>query len=282
LISKITTEKVIDFPKEDLIYFNVGRDEKIYKVFLIDDQLILQVVKDHIIIMNKSLNELDSDSYIYLIQEINDTIVIVFEQDYICKINFLDLKQNNMVEICSFLLGVNTFHLDENGLLWIGMSEEGIFDELNPKGKGIYCINLIIGEMLFEEEFKGIMYECSSIQTLGSELYTSYEEEQTIVISTFSYDLNPENQSCQKKKMYHLDRKEYRYCDQLYVSESQILLFNNMENKQYAFKIVDDEMFIMKLFLDGIDPSQCDPTYKVVGEYLYILVENKLYRSKLI
>lgn len=88
MISKITTEKVIDFPKEDLIYFNVGRDEKIYKVFLIDDQLILQVVKDHIIIMNKSLNELDSDSYIYLIQEINDTIVIVFEQDYICKINF--------------------------------------------------------------------------------------------------------------------------------------------------------------------------------------------------
>lgn len=84
-----------------------------------------------------------------------------------------------------------------------------------------------------------------------------------------------------KKKMYHLDRKEYRYCDQLYVSESQILLFNNMENKQYAFKIVDDETFIMKLFLDGIDPSQCDPTYKVVGGYLYILVENELYRSKL-
>ncbi|MFB8735257.1 hypothetical protein ACEQPO_19940 [Bacillus sp. SL00103] len=185
LISKITTEKVIDFPKEDLIYFNVGRDEKIYKVFLIDDQLILQVVKDHIIIMNKSLNELDSDSYIYLIQEINDTIVIVFEQDYICKINFLDLKQNNMVEICSFLLGVNTFHLDENGLLWIGMSEEGIFDELNPTGKGIYCINLIIGEMLFEEEFKGIMYECSSIQTLGSELYTSYEEEQKLLFQLF-------------------------------------------------------------------------------------------------
>lgn len=88
MISKITTEKVIDFPKEDLIYFNVGRDEKIYMVFLIDDQLILQVVKDHSIIMNKSLNELDSDSYIYLIQEINDTIVIVFEQEYICKINF--------------------------------------------------------------------------------------------------------------------------------------------------------------------------------------------------
>lgn len=88
MISEITTEKVIDCPKEDLIYFNVGRDEKIYMVFLIDDQLILQVVKDHSIIMNKSLNELDSDSYIYLIQEINDTIVIVFEQDDICKINF--------------------------------------------------------------------------------------------------------------------------------------------------------------------------------------------------
>ncbi|MBR0639433.1 hypothetical protein [Bacillus safensis] len=280
MISKIATEKVIDFPKQDLIYFNVGRDEKIYMVFLIDDQLILQVVKDHSIIMNKSLNELDSDSYIYLIQEINDdTIVIVFEQDYICKINFLDLKENNMVEMCSFLLSVNTFHLDENGLLWIGISEEGIFDELNSKGKGMYCINLLVGEMLFEEEFKGIMYECSSIQTLESELYTSYEEEQTIVISTFSYDLNL--QSCQKKKMYHLDKKEYRYCDQLYVSESQILLFDNMENKQYAFRIVDDETFRMKLFLDGIDPSQCDPTYKVVGKYLYILVEDKLYRSKL-
>lgn len=269
---KLTAERVGSYERENIIYFNAGRDDQVFIVSVHDHKVILEVMKGSSLLIKKELHGFSEDAHFYLVDSYDDTIVIVYLENHTCQLAVYCVNSNKINPICSFLLSANVFHLGEDGLLWIGLTDEGMYDERNPQGKAIFAFHTEDRTFYFEDDFKEMMHECYAVQSIQSDLYACFEGEDCCVIGHYQI----EQDRIRTVAEYVLNGVQYSYCDQMSVSKNRVLLIQNHENTLFAFHEEHKETDVM---IHGID-RKGETTYRAVQDRMFIFHDNDLYLVK--
>lgn len=279
---KLVAKQIGEYKRENIFYFNISRDGRIYIVTLNNGLFVLEVFKDDSVIFKKNLEGISLDTHFYLVDSYDEEIIIVYLENHVCKLSTYCKESSEIHQICSFILSANVFHLDESGLLWIGLTEEGIFDDSNPRGKGLFAFHLKEQQFYFDDQFMGMMYECYALQSLNSNLYLCYEEEESIVIAQYNYKVGKTNYKLCKflKKHYLTNSEHFNYCDQMFISKNELILINNLEDRLYAFNIEEKKILELDLMIEGLD-GEAKKEYRIVGDKIFILNNNKIYLCEL-
>ncbi|KXZ13072.1 hypothetical protein P4T89_09990 [Bacillus nakamurai] len=272
---KLTAKQIGSYERDNIIYFNAGRDDQVFIVTVHDHKLILEVFKGRSLLTKKELNGFSEDTHFYLIDSYNETIVLVYLENHACQLSTYCVKSDEINQICSFILSANVFHLDANGLLWIGLTDEGLYDDSNPEGKAIFAFHVKDKMFYFEGHLKEMMYECYAIQSFESYLYVCFEGEDCIVIG--SYQIGRDR--IRTVYEYLIEDDKYSYCDQLSVSKNRVLLIQNPEDKLFAFHEVNEGLKEADVLIQGID-RKGKTTYRAVQDQIFILNDNVLYLVK--
>ncbi|MCP6680737.1 hypothetical protein [Bacillus nakamurai] len=269
---ELTAERVGSYEREHIIYFNAGRNDQVFIVSVHDHKVILEVMKGSSLLIKKELHGFSEDAYFYLIDSYDDTIVIVYLENHTCQLSTYCVNSNDINPICSFLLSANVFHLDGDGLLWIGLTDEGLYDERNPQGKAIFAFHAKERTFYFEDDFKEIMHECYAVQSIKSDLYVCFEGEDCCVIGHYQI----ERDRIRTVAEYVLDGDQYSYCDQLSVSKKRVLLIQNNEDNLFAFHEENKGLTEADVIIHGID-RKGKTTYRAVQDRIFIFNDNDLY-----
>ncbi|MGV2325151.1 hypothetical protein ACTHGW_06065 [Bacillus velezensis] len=272
---KLTAERVGSYERENIIYFNAGRDDQVFIVSVHDHKVILEVMKGSSLLIKKELHGFSEDAHFYLIDSYDDTIVIVYLENHTCQLAAYCVNSNKINPICSFLLSANVFHLGEDGLLWIGLTDEGMYDERNPQGKAIFAFHAEDRTFYFEDDFKEMMHECYAVQSIKSDLYVCFEGEDCCVIGHYQI----EQDRIRTVAEYVLDGDQYSYCDQLSVSKNRVLLIQNHEDNLFAFHEESKGLSEADVMIHGID-RKGKTTYRAVQDRMFIFHNNDLYLVK--
>ncbi|MCY8105743.1 hypothetical protein MOD07_03000 [Bacillus mojavensis] len=277
---KLVVKQSGEYKRENIFYFNISRDGRIYIVTLNNGTFVLEIFKDDSVILKKNLEGISLDTHFYLVDSYDEEIIIVYFEVHVCKLSKYCKESSEIHQICSFILSVNVFHLDESGLLWIGLTEEGIFDDSNPRGKGLIAFHLKEKQFYFNDQFMGMMYECYALQSLNSNLYLCYEEEESIVIAQYHYKVESKTNHkslCKVLKKHYLNNSEhFNYFDQMLILRNELILINNLEDRLYAFRIEEKKLIELDLMIEGLDREE-KKVYRTVGDKIFILNNNKIY-----
>ncbi|MCR9040017.1 hypothetical protein QRX25_18945 [Bacillus sp. L381] len=272
---ELTAERVGSYERENIIYFNAGRDDQLFIVSVHDHKIILEVMKGSSHLIKKELCGFSEDTHFYLIDSYNDTIVIVYLENHTCQLATYCINSNKINPICSFLLSANVFHLGEDGLLWIGLTDEGMYDERNPQGKAIFAFHAEDRTFYFEDDFKEMMHECYAVQSIKSDLYVCFEGEDCCVIGHYQI----EQDRIRTVAEYVLNGDQYSYCDQLSVSKNRVLLIQNHEDNVFAFHEESKGLSEADVMIHGIDRKE-ETAYRAVQNRIFIFNGNDLYLVK--
>lgn len=245
--------------------------------------------------MRFHLQGYDEDTYFYLIEIYRENIYVISIENHICQLAAFNKNSHDYQQICSFLISTDVFHIDRMGVLWSGLSDEGIFSDLNPKGQGIFAIDLDSQKPLYTSLFTGRMYECWGLQSDHRNLYACYEDEDDTAIACYSFsEMNHQGsrpvvlstpkrtsftyEDARKEHLY--EDKNYTYCDQLYVSKDKVFLANNHDGVIHAFLINGSSLDPIQVNINGVPEKQA--VYRFSGDILYILAGQCIYICRLI